>query len=61
MLSLGVVVPVVQHPRAVLHAPVLLSFGVPARSAKPLAFECPTKIARLVVVEVYCLGCSATV
>jgi hypothetical protein len=61
MLSLGVVTFAIQHLSVVLHALVLLSFAVCARSAKFSAFECPPKIVRSVVVEVPCLGSSATV
>jgi hypothetical protein len=60
VLSLGIVAPVVQHLSVVLYAPVLLSFVVPARSAKFSAFKCPSKIVRSVIVEVPYLGRFAT-
>jgi hypothetical protein len=61
VLSLGIVAPTVQHLSVVLHAPVLLSFAVCAKLNKFSAFKGPPKIARSVVVEVPCLGSSATV
>jgi hypothetical protein len=60
VLSLGVVALIVLRLSVVLHTSMFLSFAVAARPAKPPTFECPSKIARLVVVEATYLRCFAT-
>ena len=58
---LGTVDSAIQHLSVVFYAHVLLSFAVPAMFAKPPAFECLSKIARLSVVEAPCIGHSTMV